>query len=114
MSPVRHSTRSPAQGPDDDPDEPFVPEVDLHGKRPDEALRHLGRELHAARHRRLEQILVITGRGFGNALQQPILRGKVEQWLRGAEGQRLGVIGFELVNRGGALLVRLARSGADR
>jgi DNA-nicking Smr family endonuclease len=111
MSPVRHSTHTPAEGPWDDPEEPLVPEVDLHGKRPDEALRHLARELHTARHRRLREVLVITGQGLGNALHKPILRGKVEQWLLGPEGRRLGVQGFERVSRGGALRVRLAGSG---
>jgi DNA-nicking Smr family endonuclease len=101
--------RDAGEGPDED--EPLVPEVDLHGKRPDDALRHLGRELHSARHRRLEHVLVITGQGFGNALHKPILRGKVEEWLLGPEGQRLGVRSFERVHRGGALLVRLAISG---
>lgn len=95
----------------DDPEEPSVPEVDLHGKRPEEALRHLARELHAARARRLGALLVITGQGFGNALQKPILRGKVEAWLSGPDGKRLGVLGFERTSRGGALLVRLAGSG---
>jgi DNA-nicking Smr family endonuclease len=108
MSFVRHSTRGPEEDPGDDPDEPLVPEVDLHGKRPEDALRHLARELHSARHRRLTEVLVITGQGFGNALHKPILRGKVEQWLLGPEGQRLGVQGFERTSRGGALRVRLA------
>jgi len=113
MSVVRSSKRTPADGPWDEQEEPLVPEVDLHGKRPDEALRHLGRELHAARHRRLREVLVITGQGLGNRLQQPILRTKVEQWLSGPEGQRLGVQGFERESRGGALRVRLAGSGPN-
>ena len=79
--------RSPDEG-HDDVDEFEVLEVDLHGKRPEEALRHLARELHTARHRRLERVLVITGQGFGNALHKPILRGKVEEWLLAPEGQR--------------------------
>ena len=74
MSRVRGSTRTSADGPWDEPEEPLVPEVDLHGKRPDEALRHLGRELHSARHRRLREVIVITGQGLGNALHKPILR----------------------------------------
>jgi len=111
MSCVRESTRTSAEGPWDEPEEPFVPEVDLHGKRPDEALRHLGRELHAARQRRLREVLVITGQGLGNPLHKPILRTKVEQWLSGPDGQRLGVQGYERASRGGALRVRLAGSG---
>ena len=100
--------RPPDENSWDDSDEPLVPEVDLHGKRPEDALRHLARELHSARQRRLSEVIVITGQGFGNALKQPILRGKVEQWLLGPEGKRLGVQGFERTSRGGALRVRLA------
>ena len=117
MSPMgRPSQRSDDESHDggewDEPEEPLVPEIDLHGKRPEEALRHLGRELHAARHRRLAEVLVITGQGLGNALHKPILRTMVEEWLRGAEGRRLGVRDFMRVHRGGALRVRLAGSSS--
>ncbi|MBK7643068.1 MAG: Smr/MutS family protein [Planctomycetes bacterium] len=104
---MRHS-RNPDE---EDPEEP-PPEVDLHGRRPEDALRHLARELHGARLRRIGEVLVITGQGFGNALHKPILRGMVEKWLLGPDGARLGVVGFERTSRGGALLVRLAGSGA--
>lgn len=105
---VRPSKHTPDEDDPGDFDPPLVPEVDLHGMRPEQALRHLARELHAARQRRLKEVLVITGRGFGNPLQQPILRGKVEQWLLGPEGRRLGVQSFERASRGGALRVQLA------
>ena len=62
--------------------------------------------------RRRGELLVITGRGFGNLAQEPILRPLVEAWLRGAEGQRAGVASFRLASRGGALLVRLRVSGS--
>lgn len=84
---------------------------------PEHALRRLARELHACRMRRQTRLLVITGRGFGNRTQQPILRPRVEAWLRGAEGIRHGVADFELHSRGGALLVHLraaGRTGRDR
>jgi DNA-nicking Smr family endonuclease len=55
----------------------------------------------------MQSLLVITGRGWGNLEQKPILRPKVEEWLRGDEGKRLGVVDFETTSRGGALLVRL-------
>jgi DNA-nicking Smr family endonuclease len=113
MSPVGRARDSGDGEPWDDSEEPLVPEVDLHGKRPEEALRHLARELHSARQRRLSVVLVITGQGLGNALHKPILRGKVEAWLTGPEGLRLGVQGFERTSRGGALLVRLAGSAAS-
>ena len=82
--------------------------VDLHGLAPAFALRRLAQELHACRVRRAPELLVITGRGFGNLAQQPILRGHVETWLRGPEGQRAGARSFTLEARGGALRVRLA------
>ncbi len=87
-------------------------EIDLHGLPPSQALRRLGQELHACRQRRVDRALVITGRGWGNRLQKPVLRPMVEEWLRGPDGARLGVVGFETHSQGGALLVRL-RSGAS-
>jgi DNA-nicking Smr family endonuclease len=87
-------------------------EVDLHRLSPEMALRKLAQELHACRMRRMQSLLVITGRGWGNREQKPVLRPKVEAWLRGDEGRRLGVVGFETTSRGGALLVRL-RQGSD-
>ena len=74
----------------------------------DPALRRLRQELHAARVRGLERVLVITGRGWGNLEQAPVLRTEVEAWLRGPEARGLGVAGFERTAKGGALLLRLA------
>ena len=91
------------------PDEPSS-QVDLHGLSPAHALRRLAQELHACRQRRVDRVLVITGRGWGNLLQQPVLRPRVEEWLRGPEGHRLGVIDFEVTSQGGALIVRLHSS----
>lgn len=88
-------------------------EIDLHGMPPTQALRRLGQELHACRMRRLASVLVITGRGWGNRLQQPVLRPMVEGWLCGPEGKRLGVLGFEVTSQGGALIVSL-RTGSGR
>ena len=50
---------------------------------------------------------VITGRGWGNLQQKPVLRPMVEEWLRGEHGQRLGVLGYRVTARGGALLLEL-------
>lgn len=91
--------------PDEEADEEL--EVDLHGLRPEKALERLGRELHAARVRRKDSLLVITGRGLGNGRGEPVLRGRVEAWLLGPEGRRLGVRSFERRAKGGALHVRL-------
>lgn len=98
----------------DHPAGPRPPEIDLHGLTPEAAFKKLGRGLHSARVRREARLLVITGRGFGNAAQVPILRGKVEAYLRGPEGRRAGVRAFELAARGGALLVTLEVNGRAR
>ncbi|MFT7668575.1 MAG: DNA-nicking Smr family endonuclease [Planctomycetota bacterium] len=84
-----------------------IPEVDLHGQRPENALRRLAQALHTTRVQGGKKLLVITGKGFGNRLQQPILRSKVESWLQGPEGRRAGVSGFQRVAEGGALEVKL-------
>ena len=87
--------------------DPDLPSVDLHGLYPEQALRRLAQELHAARVAGHRTLLVITGRGWGNLRQEPILRPRVEEWLRGPEGRRLGVCGFRVVAKGGALEVEL-------
>ena len=82
--------------------------VDLHGRRPEEALRRLAQELHAARVSGADRLRVITGRGWGNRTFEPILRKRVEAWLRGEEGRRLGVRSIEVAAKGGALDLRLS------
>ena len=77
---------------DDDPNS--LPELDLHGLAPDRALRRLASELRTCRVRGDRVLLVITGRGYGNRLQQPILRGRVEAWLEGPEARALGALAF--------------------
>jgi len=77
--------------------------VDLHGLRPQQALRRVAQALHAARVKGRTRLLVITGAGWGNAEQKPILRTHVETWLRGPEGRSLGVKDVQRVHRGGAL-----------
>ena len=81
--------------------------VDLHGLRPEEALRRLSQALHAARVRGVETLTVVTGRGWGNREQKPVLRAKVEAWLSGPEGRRAGVQSHRRTHSGGALEVRL-------
>lgn len=82
--------------------------IDLHGRRPEDAMRFLSQGLHAERMRGAKEVLVVTGRGMGNRKQEPVLRTRVESWLRGGEGKRHGCKSFERVAQGGALLVRLA------
>jgi DNA-nicking Smr family endonuclease len=94
-------------GADEDPPH----EVDLHGLRPDDALRRVEREIHTCRVRRLDRLKIITGRGWGNLKQQPILRPKVERWLSGPVARRLGVLDFEVADDGGSLVVRIRSGG---
>lgn len=82
-------------------------EVDLHGQTPEKAIRKVQRALHEARVLGAGRLLVITGRGWGNLLQKPVLRGRVEDWLGGPEGRRYGVVRFDRVQSGGALDVVL-------
>ena len=86
-------------------DEPA--EVDLHGLSVEQALRRIAQALHAARVRRQPRLLVITGAGWGNPDQKPVLRPAVEAWLRGPEGRALGVKDVQRTHKGGALDVRL-------
>lgn len=86
-----------------------IPEVDLHGQRPEQALRTLGNALYTARRSGAGGLTVITGRGLSNATQEPVLRRRVEAWLAG-EGRRYGVTRWAAVSRGGALRVELASS----
>ncbi|MEO6709172.1 MAG: Smr/MutS family protein [Planctomycetota bacterium] len=92
--------------------------MDLHRLSGSDAARVLRRELHAARVRGEAGLVAITGLGFGNALQEPVLRSHVERWLASQEARQLGVLGFERVHRGGALEIRLVapkdRARVDR
>jgi DNA-nicking Smr family endonuclease len=82
--------------------------VDLHGLRVEQALRRVAQALHAARVRGQDRLLVITGAGWGNPDQKPVLRPRVEAWLRGPEGRALGVKDVRRVHDGGALDVLLS------
>jgi DNA-nicking Smr family endonuclease len=88
-------------------------QVDLHGFSRPEALRRLAQELHACRVRGARRLTVITGRGFGNRAQEPVLRDHLEAWLRGPEARGLGVKGFDRTSRGGALEIALEPPGAS-
>ena len=100
--------------PPEDPPEEDLEEINLHGLRPDDALRRVAQGIHGCRVRRMDRLKIITGRGWGNRLQQPVLRPKVEQWLAGPEGQRLGVLRFEVADEGGSLVVELRNDGHRR
>src|SRR5580765_8111519 len=107
MSRPRDSSGPASSGDDDVP----AYEVDLHGLRPDDALRRAAREIHSCRVRRIDRLKIITGKGWGNLKQEPILRPKVERWLSGPEGRRLGVLDFEVADDGGSLVVRIQSLG---
>jgi DNA-nicking Smr family endonuclease len=85
-------------------------EVDLHGLMPSTALKRVAQALHMARVKGATELFIITGRGLGNHAQEPVLREKVEKWLRGPEGRRAGAGTFERRNKGGALLVKVGTS----
>ena len=82
-------------------------EVDLHGVRPEAALRKLQQALHSARVLGQSELLVICGRGWGNADQKPILRAKLEAWLASPGGRQAGVQSWSRTAKGGALLLSL-------
>lgn len=105
---ARRASRRPQGAPGEAPRAPEPgASVDLHNLRPEEALRALERALHTARVRGAPTLTVITGRGLGNARQEPVLRGRVETWL-GSEGRRFGALDWRPIALGGALEVRLS------
>jgi DNA-nicking Smr family endonuclease len=88
--------------------------IDLHGLRVAEARPALSRFLtHAIRHR-MRVVQVIHGKGYGSNRQQPILKQKVNQWLR----QRDQVLAFCSAPRfdggTGAAYVLLSRKGRNK
>lgn len=89
-------------------EDPEEDSVDLHGLTVAQALRRVAQELHAARVRGRKRVLLVTGAGWGNRDQKPVLRPRLEAWLRGPEGRALGVKDVQQAHRGGALDVRLA------
>ena len=83
------------------------PSLDLHGVAPDRVEAHLEQFLHTARVSRQRQVEVITGRGASNQSGLPVLRKKVETWLK-KNKDRVGFVQMQVTNRGGALLIDLA------
>jgi DNA-nicking Smr family endonuclease len=64
--------------------------LDLHGLRVAEARIELTRFLAFTRHHRLRVVRIIHGKGFGSEMKQPVLKQKINQWLR----QRSEVLAF--------------------
>lgn len=90
----------------EDPDDE-IETVDLHGLTVEQALRRLTQALHTARVRGWKRLLVVTGAGWGNPDHKPVLRPRVEAWLRGPEGRTAGVKDVRRVHKEGALDVLL-------
>jgi DNA-nicking Smr family endonuclease len=86
-----------------------LPSIDLHRMTAVESQRAVARALHTWRVQGVERAVLVTGRGYGNKRQEPILRGKMEAWLDGAQARSLGVRSWRRVARDGALEVVLAR-----
>ncbi|MCP5407769.1 MAG: Smr/MutS family protein [Chromatiaceae bacterium] len=86
--------------------------LDLHGLRVSQARFELTRFLAFARHHRLRVIHIVHGKGFGSRTEQPVLKQKVNQWLR----QRSEVLAFCSATRfdggTGAVYVLLKRENA--
>lgn len=83
--------------------------IDLHGLRPEAAIKRLEQGLHTARAAGAGSALVVTGRGMSNRSGQPILRAQVEAWLRSPAGRRSGVASFSRESKGGALRILFQR-----
>ena len=64
-------------------------------------------EFTPARVRGWTRLLVVTGAGWSSADQKPVLRPRVEAWLRGPEGRAMGVKDVRRAHRDGALDVLL-------
>jgi DNA-nicking Smr family endonuclease len=90
-----------------DPTHDGYEEVDLHGLGVELALRRVAQALHTARVRGVKRLLIITGAGWGNPDGKPVLRPRVETWLRGPEARSAGVRDVRRVHRDGALEVSL-------
>jgi DNA-nicking Smr family endonuclease len=87
--------------------------LDLHGLRVHEARTELARFLNFAKHHRLRVVHIIHGKGFGSQTRQPVLKQKVNQWLR----QRPEVLAFCSAPRFdgglGAVYVLISRKGHE-
>lgn len=85
-------------------------ELDLHGMRVVEARQALGQFLQRALANDIRVVRIIHGKGNGSLHKQPVLKGKVNHWLR----QRIEVLAFcsaRQVDGGtGAIYVLLRRS----
>lgn len=86
-------------------------ELDLHGLRVAEARQALTAFLQSALAQQLKTVRIIHGKGNGSFNKQPVLKGKVNHWLR----QRIEVLAFCSARPAdggtGAIYVLLRRKG---
>jgi DNA-nicking Smr family endonuclease len=86
--------------------------IDLHRCTGEQAAKRLEREVMAAARAGSRTLLVITGKGYHSPGGVPVLRQKVEEWLR-VHGERLGIEAYSEAPRvlggRGALVVYLRR-----
>ncbi|MFT4540836.1 MAG: DNA-nicking Smr family endonuclease [Planctomycetota bacterium] len=85
-------------------------EIDLHGLRVAQALRHLKLRLTVCRSMSIPRVRIITGRGWGSPGGKARLKPAVEEWLLGPEGRALGVREISEASQGGAWDVMLTRT----
>lgn len=57
-------------------------ELDLHGMKIEEARKELAIFLDKCKHRSIFCVLVIHGKGYGSKNKSPIIKNKLNQWLR--------------------------------
>lgn len=69
---------------------PIAAELDLHGMRVEEARLALGQFLHHCTMAKMQCVRIIHGKGYGSQQNHPVLKGRVNHWLR----QRAEVLAF--------------------
>ena len=57
-------------------------ELDLHGMKIEEARKELAMFLEQCKHRSIFCVLIIHGKGYGSKNKSPIIKNKLNQWLR--------------------------------
>ena len=77
----------------------------------EKATTRLYQELYMVRARGTRTALVITGRGFGSHGGNGVLQPAIGAWLKGPQGQELGVHSIQTVAKGGAFRFHLRPIG---
>ena len=83
-----------------------TPSIDLHGVAPHRVEAKLEQFLYDAFRSKARQVEIVTGRGASNRSGTPVLRGRVEAWIR-KNKSRFNITQRQRTNRGGALLLQL-------